>query len=123
MLLCAFLIKDNFVFNVPHSLDQIAIAYIIIPIAILFIVPRYVPLRFTGFHGKFKGIVMFPIFEEVAFRGLILPLLLTMPGSDVRINYISLNGAIVISALLFGLMHTLSYGSGRKLLRSAYLHS
>ena len=119
MLLCAFLIKDNYVFNVPQSLDHIAMVYIIIPIAILFILPRYVPLRFVGFHGKFNGIVMYPIFEEVAFRGLILPLLLTIPGLDVRIDYVSLNGAIIISALLFGLMHILSYGAGKAAIRVA----
>lgn len=117
MLLCAFILKDNLVFRLPESLDRLALVYIIVPIAVLFIVPRLVPLRFIGAHGRFKGIVMYPIFEEIAFRGLILPLLLAVRGLDISIRYIAINGAVIISAALFGLMHILSYGINKASLR------
>jgi membrane protease YdiL (CAAX protease family) len=54
--------------------------------------------------------------EEFAFRGIILGLLLTALKPDLKIGVITIgNPAIIVTALLFGLVHSLNINSNWEL--------
>ncbi len=64
--------------------------------------------RFSGYASaskryNFNFIFIFPLFEEILFRGTILPML-------IHTDIISVNIAVAICALLFGVMHVQYFG-------------
>ena len=67
--------------------------------------------RFSGYRMNDKKqiidfIAIFPIFEELLFRGTILPILL-------QIDFVTVNLAVTICSVLFGIMHIQYFGFSR----------
>ncbi|WP_236338288.1 CPBP family intramembrane glutamic endopeptidase [Paenibacillus plantiphilus] len=107
--IAALFVKDNFVYHLP-VVDR---AIIFICLAIL--ISNLVITKYSGYQptGKFhviNFIVFYPIFEEVLFRGLLLPILnRSFQNTIIELAYLPVSLAVIISALLFAISHLQYY--------------
>ncbi len=94
----------------PNDLTRVNITYKLAGLIGLVIFPQMANMRFLGPHAKIKGLVVNPIFEEIAFRGIVLQSLNQFEPLTQCIPHTGINAAILISAILFAFSHLLSYG-------------
>ncbi|MFC7681822.1 CPBP family intramembrane glutamic endopeptidase [Paenibacillus sp. GCM10028914] len=103
--------KDNYIFSLPANIMRV------MPIFLVIVFANYLLSRFSGYNpvGKFNiinFIIVYPIIEELIFRGLILPSLNQNLNSGVflEVMYMPVTVPVIISALLFAISHLQYYG-------------
>lgn len=102
--------EDNYVFRIPVHYESIVPLILITVIANIFI-SRYSGYKPSGKKNIINFVIMYPIFEEVIFRGMILPILNTSFPlySYFEFFYTPVTVPILISALLFAVAHLQYY--------------
>ncbi|WP_130858872.1 CPBP family intramembrane glutamic endopeptidase [Gracilibacillus phocaeensis] len=108
-LAVAFFVKDEYVYQVPMIDKKI----IFIGVVILFInlfVAKYSGYEPVGKYNLVNFVIFYPVFEEIIFRGLILPILNTTFNHYLgEIVFLQITTAIIISAFLFAIAHLQYY--------------
>lgn len=107
--------NGNYVYVSPNNIMST------IPVFIVIIFVNFIISRFSGYHpiGKFNTInfiIVFPIIEEVIFRGLLLPYLNQYFHSAVllQVMYMPVTFPVIGSALLFAICHLQYYKLSRQ---------
>ncbi|KAA9007581.1 CPBP family intramembrane metalloprotease [Paenibacillus spiritus] len=116
LLLLTFAVRGNYVFRLPEGTGSV-IGLFSAVLAVNLLIARYSGYRPAGALNRFNFAVVYPVFEEIAFRGLILPLLAEAAflAKTVRIPGIGeLNGAILLTAFLFAVSHLQYYRLNRQ---------
>ncbi|CAM3540309.1 CPBP family intramembrane glutamic endopeptidase [Marinicrinis lubricantis] len=113
----ALFMQNNFVYRLPTVDRTVILAALTIAIVNLF-VAKYSGYRPVGRLNVINFIVFYPIFEEVVFRGLILPVLNEIfPYAFMEIAYLPVSFSVIISAFLFAIAHFQYYQFGRLSIR------
>ncbi|WP_310550240.1 CPBP family intramembrane glutamic endopeptidase [Paenibacillus glufosinatiresistens] len=116
LLLLTFAVRGNYVFRLPEDTGSV-IGLFSAVLAVNLLIACYSGYRLVGALNRFNFAVVYPVFEEIAFRGLILPLLAEAAflAKTVRIPGIGeLNGAILLTAFLFAVSHLQYYRLNRQ---------
>ncbi|PFM64719.1 CPBP family intramembrane metalloprotease [Bacillus cereus] len=102
--------EDNYVFHLPIHYEPIVLLILIAAITNIFI-SRYPGYNPIGKKNILNFVIMYPIFEEVIFRGMIIPILNnSFPiYSFYEIAYIPITVPILISSFLFAVAHLQYY--------------
>ena len=102
--------EDNYVFRLPIHYEPIVLLILIAAITIIFI-SRYSGYKPSGKKNILNFVIMYPIFEEVIFRGMIIPILNnSFPIYPLyEIAYIPVTVQIIISSFLFAVAHLQYY--------------
>lgn len=104
-----FFAVDFYVYTIP-TIDQKVLAVSLVLLLANIFFARYSGYRIDGKWNTFNFIVVYPIVEEVIFRGLVLP---TTSGlineMIVEIAYLPVTFAVVITASLFAVAHLQYY--------------
>lgn len=105
-----YFFEDNYVFRLPIHYKQIVLLILIVAITNIFI-SRYSGYKPRGKKNILNFVIMYPIFEEVLFRGLILPIINnSFPTySLIEIFYTPVTVPILISSFLFAIAHLQYY--------------
>ncbi|WP_397539125.1 lysostaphin resistance A-like protein [Rummeliibacillus pycnus] len=106
----AYFYEDNYVFRLPVRYDSIVLLILITAITNIFI-SRYSGYKPSGIKNILNFVMMYPIFEEVIFRGMIIPILnKSFPVySYFEFFYTPVTVPILISAFLFAVAHLQYY--------------
>lgn len=104
LLLSVVLISPNdFVFKVPVNIGSVIGVIIVLLIFIFMSIRNNTVVYYPKTSNLLKCInfsIFLPIFEEVAFRGIILPVLIILLSEYVKIEII-----LLLNGLLFSLFH------------------
>ncbi|MFJ8530375.1 lysostaphin resistance A-like protein [Bacillus sp. NPDC094106] len=102
--------EDNYVFRLPIHYESIVLLILIAAITNIFI-SRYSGYKPSGKKNILNFVIMYPIFEEVIFRGMIIPMLNnSFPIYPLyEIFYIPVTVQILISSFLFAVAHLQYY--------------
>ncbi|MEH7457299.1 CPBP family intramembrane metalloprotease [Bacillus pseudomycoides] len=102
--------EDNYVFRLPIHYEPIVLLILIAAITNIFI-SRYSGYKPSGKKNILNFVIMYPIFEEVIFRGMIIPMLNnSFPIYPLyEIFYIPVTVQILISSFLFAVAHLQYY--------------
>ncbi|ENQ3106170.1 CAAX protease self-immunity [Bacillus sp. 491mf] len=102
--------EDNYVFRLPIHYEPIVLLILIAAITNIFI-SRYSGYRPSGKKNILNFVIMYPIFEEVIFRGMMIPILNnSFPIYPLfEIAYIPVTVPILISSFLFAVAHLQYY--------------
>ncbi|PFM04249.1 CPBP family intramembrane metalloprotease [Bacillus cereus] len=102
--------EDNYVFRLPIHYEPIVLLILIAVITNIFI-SRYSGYNPSGKKNILNFVIMYPIFEEVIFRGMIIPILNnSFPIYPLyEIAYIPVTVPILISSFLFAVAHLQYY--------------
>ncbi|MDQ0208679.1 CPBP family intramembrane glutamic endopeptidase [Alkalicoccobacillus murimartini] len=110
----AFFYVDNFVFRLPIHYEPI------IPLILITAITFMFTSRHSGYHpiGKkniLNFVIMYPIFEEVIFRGMMIPILNnSLPTYSVlELFHTPVTLPILLSAFLFAIAHLQYYSLNR----------
>lgn len=105
----AFLVQDNFVYKLPVMDRRV----VFVSFAIIFVnifIAKYSGYKPVGKYNFINFVIFYPIFEEVIFRGLVLPLLNnSFQYVVIEIAYLPVTIAVIISAFLFSIAHLQYY--------------
>ncbi|MBD8497259.1 CPBP family intramembrane metalloprotease [Paenibacillus sp. CAU 1523] len=104
------LFNNNYIYNMPLHYDKA------ISIFSLLIVINVIAARFSGYNptGKYNIInfaITYPVVEEIIFRGLILPNIEPLFGSNtlLEVLYMPVTIPVIITAILFAICHLQYY--------------
>ena len=102
--------EDNYVFRLPIHYEPIVLLILIAAITNIFI-SRYSGYKPSGKKNILNFVIMYPIFEEIIFRGMIIPILNnSFPIYPIyEIFYIPVTIQILISSFLFAVAHLQYY--------------
>ncbi|MFJ8456148.1 CPBP family intramembrane glutamic endopeptidase [Bacillus paramycoides] len=102
--------EDNYVFHLPIHYEPIVLLILIAAITNIFI-SRYSGYNPIGKKNILNFVIMYPIFEEVIFRGMIIPILNNSFSiyPFYEIAYIPITVPILISSFLFAVAHLQYY--------------
>ncbi|EPY7709106.1 CPBP family intramembrane glutamic endopeptidase [Bacillus pacificus] len=110
LTIISYFYVDNYVFRLPIHYESIVVLILIA------LITNIVILRYSGYNpiGKkniLNFVIMYPIFEEVIFRGMIIPILNNAFPilSNFEIAYIPVTLPILISSFLFAVSHLQYY--------------
>ncbi|PIE96355.1 CPBP family intramembrane metalloprotease [Bacillus fungorum] len=110
LTIISYFYEDNYVFRLPIHYESIVVLILIAVVTNIFI-SRYSGYNPSGKKNILNFVIMYPIFEEVIFRGMIIPILnnsfATLPYSEVA--YIPVTVPILISSFLFAIAHLQYY--------------
>lgn len=114
-----FVLKDNYVFHVPENIMSVLPLFLFILVAncIISNASGYAPI---GTFDRINFILVFPILEEIAFRGLVLPVLArhTALEQGFQVFYIySASFAVILTAFLFAVSHLQYYRLDKQSIR------
>lgn len=114
----SFLWTNSYTFSLPSNVTMVFPLFLVILLVNLFI------SRSSGYspQGSFNNInffLAFPILEEIAFRGLVLPILARHPalGQLHSNSIIDLSWAVILTSLLFAVSHLQYYKLNRESIR------
>jgi membrane protease YdiL (CAAX protease family) len=118
MIGVSMLWKGSYVFNTPQNTRQVLPLFLLILVVNLFI-SRSSGYSPEGTYHKVNFILGFPILEEIAFRGLVLPILARHPalGQLHSNSIIDLSWAVLLTSLLFAVSHLQYYRLDRQSIR------
>lgn len=102
ILILSFLIRKNYIWNLPRMNDTNILGMFFFALIVSFFLSKNSGYRPIGRFNCFNFVLVYPIFEELSFRGLILPLIFSC-------NIIDSWSAIIISAFLFAISHLQYY--------------
>lgn len=102
--------EDNYVFRLPIHYEPTVLLILIAAITNIFI-SRYSGYKPSGKKNILNFVIMYPVFEEVIFRGMIIPILNnSFPIYPLyEIAYIPVTVPILISSFLFAVAHLQYY--------------
>ncbi|MED1569721.1 CPBP family intramembrane glutamic endopeptidase [Bacillus paramycoides] len=106
----SYFYEDNYVFHLPIHYEPIVLLILIAAITNIFI-SQYSGYKPSGKKNILNFVIMYPIFEEVIFRGMIIPILNNSFSKYpfYEIAYIPLTVPILISSFLFAVAHLQYY--------------
>ncbi|MDP7980629.1 CPBP family intramembrane glutamic endopeptidase [Bacillus sp. WLY-B-L8] len=106
----SYFYEDNYVFRLPIHYEPIVLLILITAITNIFI-SRYSGYKPIGKKNILNFVIIYPIFEEVIFRGMIIPILNnSFPIYPFyEIAYIPVTVPILISSFLFAIAHLQYY--------------
>ncbi|SDT37761.1 CAAX protease self-immunity [Paenibacillaceae bacterium GAS479] len=117
-ILSSYFYKPSYVFNLPINFK------LVLSLALVVVITNSFISRYSGYHpvGKFNVvnfIVVYPIIEEIIFRGLMLPILNQAfpPTSFYEVFYLPVTIPIIISSFLFGISHLQYYKFNKQSVR------
>ncbi|WP_340021948.1 CPBP family intramembrane glutamic endopeptidase [Paenibacillus sp. FSL K6-1096] len=118
MIGASILWRGSYTFGVPHQVMRVLPLFLIILLVNL-IISRSSGYNPVGTFNTVNFVLAFPIFEEIAFRGLVLPILAQHPvlGPLHATGIIDVSGAILLSAFLFAVSHLQYYRLNRESVR------
>lgn len=109
-IISVLLFNEEYIFNTPTNYEKA------LPIFGVLILVYIVSARFSGYNPRgmyniTNFIITYPIFEEIIFRGLILPNLKEFFVSTEVIQVFSMSVTIpvIVSAILFAICHLQYY--------------
>ncbi|EPC8417782.1 CPBP family intramembrane metalloprotease [Bacillus wiedmannii] len=110
LTIISYFYEDNYVFRLPTHYESIVVLILIAVITNIFI-SRYSGYNPSGKKNILNFVIMYPIFEEVIFRGMIIPILNKSFSIHpyFEIAYIPVTLPILISAFLFAVSHLQYY--------------
>ncbi|MFC6652741.1 CPBP family intramembrane glutamic endopeptidase [Paenibacillus rhizoplanae] len=110
--------SNSYTFNAPQDVMRVLPLFLIILLVNL-IISRSSGYNPVGTYNTVNFVLCFPIFEEIAFRGLVLPILAQHPGlGQLHSNsLIDVSGAILLTAFLFAVSHLQYYKLNRESVR------
>lgn len=110
LTIISYFYVDNYVFRLPIHYEPTVLLILIAAITNIFI-SRYSGYKPIGKKNILNFVIMYPIFEEVIFRGMIIPILNnSLPKYPFyEIAYIPITVPIIISAFLFAVAHLQYY--------------
>ncbi len=110
LTIISYFYEDNYVFRLPTHYESIVVLILIAVITNIFI-SRYSGYNPSGKKNILNFVIMYPIFEEVIFRGMIIPILNNSFSIHpyFEIAYIPVTLPILISAFLFAVSHLQYY--------------
>ncbi|MES5955471.1 CPBP family intramembrane metalloprotease [Bacillus fungorum] len=110
LTIISYFYEDNYVFRLPIYYESIVVLILIAVVTNIFI-SRYSGYNPSGKKNILNFVIMYPIFEEVIFRGMIIPILnnsfATLPYFEIA--YIPVTVPILISSFLFAIAHLQYY--------------
>lgn len=115
LIAASLFIKENYVFHLPRNiLTVLPLCLIILLINLL--ISRQSGYSPVGLFNCINFVITYPVFEEIAFRGLILPILVRHQSLGERFALELGNGlfpklslAVIITAVLFAVSHLQYY--------------
>ncbi|MCM3783520.1 CPBP family intramembrane metalloprotease [Neobacillus mesonae] len=114
-MILSLVIKESYVYSTPENIVAAMPTFFILLLA------NCIVSQYSGYHpvGKFNVInfvVVFPVIEEVIFRGFILSLLNSYLNSAklFEILYLPISWSVVVSAFLFAVCHLQYYKLSRQ---------
>ncbi|WP_238654891.1 CPBP family intramembrane glutamic endopeptidase [Paenibacillus piscarius] len=118
MIGASILWKGSYTFGVPHQVMRVLPLFLVI-LAVNLIISRASGYNPVGTYNTVNFVLCFPIFEEIAFRGLVLPILAQHPvlGELHATGIIDVSGAILLTAFLFAVSHLQYYRLNRESVR------
>ncbi|PFX62536.1 CPBP family intramembrane metalloprotease [Bacillus wiedmannii] len=110
LTIISYFYEDNYVFRLPTHYESIVVL-ILIAVITNFFISRYSGYNPSGKKNILNFVIMYPIFEEVIFRGMIIPILNKSFSIHpyFEIAYIPVTLPILISAFLFAVSHLQYY--------------
>lgn len=91
------------------------------PVFLILLIANYIVSRYSGYGpvGRFNTInfiIVWPIIEEIVFRGFILPYLnqYITTSESIEFMYLPVSYPVIISALLFAICHLQYYKLSRQ---------
>lgn len=106
----SYFYEDNYVYRLPIHYESIVVLILVALITNIFI-SRYSGYNPIGKKNILNFVIMYPIFEEVIFRGMIIPILNNsfsiLPYFEIA--YIPVTVPIIISSFLFAIAHLQYY--------------
>ncbi|MBP1916814.1 CPBP family intramembrane glutamic endopeptidase [Lederbergia galactosidilytica] len=115
----SFLVKEHFVYNLP-ALDRQVLLVCLALFIVNMVMAKYSGYKPIGVYNTINFVIFYPLFEEVVFRGLILPILnqsFQYQYTLIEIAYLPVTIAVVISAFLFAIAHLQYYKLNRLSIR------
>lgn len=118
VLLLTFVIKGNYLWSAPHNL-LLSLPLFLAVLAVNCFISRRSGYQPQGKWDTFHFAVTYPVFEEIAFRGLILPLLLRIPALTPQLSLwvVFPSIAVLLTALLFAVSHLQYYRLNKQSIR------
>lgn len=118
MIVGSVLWSNSYTFGVPHQVMRVLPLFLVI-LAVNLIISRTSGYNPVGTYHTVNFVLFFPVFEEIAFRGLVLPILAQHPvlGQLHATGIIDVSGAILLTAFLFALSHLQYYRLNRESIR------
>ncbi|MGN5651902.1 lysostaphin resistance A-like protein [Bacillus sp. Brlt_9] len=110
LTIISYFYEDNYVFRLPIHYESMVVLILIAVITNIFI-SRYSGYNPSGKKNILNFVIMYPIFEEVIFRGMIIPILNNSFSTHpfFEIAYIPVTLPILISSFLFAVSHLQYY--------------
>ncbi|MEK3834040.1 CPBP family intramembrane glutamic endopeptidase [Paenibacillus sp. FSL R7-0128] len=110
--------SNSYTFSATQHVMRVLPLFLIILLVNL-IISRSSGYNPVGTYNTVNFVLCFPIFEEIAFRGLILPILARHPvlGQLHSTSIIDVSGAILLTSLLFAVSHLQYYKLNRESVR------
>lgn len=110
--------KNSYTFSTPQNVTRV-LPLLLVILAVNLIISRSSGYSPEGIYNTINFILAFPILEEIAFRGLVLPILARHPsiGQLHSNSVIDLSGAVILTALLFAVSHLQYYRLNRQSIR------
>ncbi|CAH1208697.1 hypothetical protein PAECIP111892_03161 [Paenibacillus auburnensis] len=115
LIAASLFIKENYVFHLPRNiLTVLPLCLVILPINLL--ISRRSGYSPIGLFNRINFVITYPVFEEISFRGLILPILVRHQSLGEKFTLELGNGlfpnlslAVIITAVLFAVSHLQYY--------------
>ncbi len=110
LTIISYFYEDNYVFRLPIHYESIVVL-ILIALITNIVISRYSGYNPIGKKNILNFVIMYPVFEEVIFRGMIIPILNNAFPilSNFEIAYIPVTLPILISSFLFAVSHLQYY--------------
>ncbi|PFC86727.1 CPBP family intramembrane metalloprotease [Bacillus anthracis] len=110
LTIISYFYEDNYVFRLLIHYESIVVL-ILIALITNIVISRYSGYNPIGKKNILNFVIMYPIFEEVIFRGMIIPILNNAFPifSNFEIAYIPVTLPILISSFLFAVSHLQYY--------------
>ncbi|AIQ39870.1 CPBP family intramembrane glutamic endopeptidase [Paenibacillus sp. FSL R7-0297] len=110
--------NNSYTFNAPQQVMKVLPLFLVILLVNL-IISRTSGYSPAGTYNTINFVLAFPVFEEIAFRGLILPVLARHPalGQLHSNSIIDISWAILLTSLLFAVSHLQYYRLNRESVR------
>lgn len=102
--------NEHIIFNAPINI-MAAVPGLVIIFLVNALVPRYSGYKPAGTFNILNFAIMYPIIEEIIFRGMMLPYLNeVLPASPfIELLYLPINLSVIITAFLFAISHLQYY--------------
>lgn len=108
-VIASIFIQDNYVYKIP-DVNWTVISVSLVLLLLNLIVSRYSGYRINGKFHIINFILVYPLIEEVIFRGIMLPILNRLSNQPImEIAYLPVTIATVITAFLFAIAHLQYY--------------